>query len=252
MALRLLGISIVAVLAGLPRFSVAQAVPEQSAFAANLEVVDIPTATTLYGRMFHLNFRLFRGGGVLAKAMASFNNSLMLGLSLKADRVIGGGAVRFEDEPVQPLVKLRILSAPGSGLQLAMGYDGMASPETLDARMEESYIPDVSPPRGIYLSATKSLSFMSFHLRAHGGASVMQLRHFDSDRDINVFAGLDGALSEELSIGAEYDDILCRDGTVNAVVSYAWDVGLRMELDFLNLLKGMEAHHRALKILYTF
>lgn len=252
MVLRLPVLLLVAALTALPRLSVSQAAPEQSAFAANLEVADIPTASTLYGRMFHLNFRLFRGGGVLTKAMASFNNSLMLGLSLKADRVIGGGAVRFEDEPVQALVKLRVLSAPGSGLQLALGYDGMATTEVLEARTEEGYIPDVNPPRGIYCVATKSLNFLSFHLRAHGGASVMQLRHFDSDRDINVFAGLDGALSEELSIGAEYDDILCRDGTVNAVVSYAWDVGLRMELDFLNLMKGMDAHHRALKILYTF
>ncbi len=226
--------------------------PEQGAFAANLEIAEIPTASTLYGRMFHLNFRLFRGGGVLTKAMASFNNSLMLGLSLRADGVIGSGSVEFDEEPVQALAKIRLLSVPQSRLSLALGYDGMGSEDSLELRMEDRNLNQISPPRGVYAVASKGLRLLAFYLRGHAGASVMHFRHFDSERDINVFFGVDGALSEELSLGMEFDDVLCDGGAFNAAVSYAWDVGLRMELNFLNLFRGTEAHHRALKILYTF
>jgi hypothetical protein len=118
--------------------------------------------------------------------------------------------------------------------------------------MQDRNANEISPPRGVYVVASKGMRLLPFYLRGHAGASVMSFRRFDADRDINLFFAVDGALSEELSLGMEYDDVLCNDGAFNAAISYAWDVGLRMELNFLNLFRGTDAHHRALKILYTF
>ncbi len=228
---------------------------EQTAFAANLEVADVPTASTLYGRMFHFNFRFFQsvtegpGAGLLAKAMAAFNNSLMLGLSVRANNVIGSGSIDFDDEPVQALAKLKAISSPATKLDLAVGFDGMATEAQLEARRPGTYI---AMPRGLYVVATKQADFAAMHIRLHGGASMMRVSRFDADRDVNVFLAVDGALTEQLSLGMEYDDILTEDGTANASINYAWDVGLRMDLNLLNLFRGFDAHHRVLKILYTF
>jgi len=205
---------------------------EQSAFAANLEVSDIPTASTLYARMFHLNFRMFPAGGVLAKAAASFNNSLMLGVSFKANNVIGNGRVTFDDQPVQAQVRLRIINNQRNGLSAAVGYDGMGY--------------GVTREHGLYGVLGKDLDAAGFFLRAHAGLGVVKFR------DVDALAGISGALSEEFQLGIEYDDFLYEDGSANASVGYAWDVGLRIELDFKSLFRGTRNHYRVLKILYTF
>lgn len=222
---------------GFAPFAGAQA-PEQAAFASNLEVSDVPTAYTLYSRMFHLNFRMFRGGGILAKALASFNNSLMLGLSMGAGNVIGNGSVEFEEDPLQAVAKVKLLNLRKSEIVGAVGYDG------------QGY--DAARPRGLYGVVTKELQLSEIFLSVHGGAGMSRLKSYRSDDDTNIFAGVSAFLSEEVFVGAEYDDMLYNNGSVNIAVGYAWDVGLRIELDFKSLFQGKEAHHRVLKILYTF
>lgn len=212
--------------------------PEQSTFAPNLEVVDVPTASTLFARMFHMNFRAFRGGGIMMKATASFNNSLSLGLGLKANNVIGNGNVSFDDQPVAAVAKIGLIALPRLGLTTAIGYDGLAY--------------DVTRQKGVYGVVTKDLDAAGLVFRAHGGAGAVRFRNFNSKTDINVFAAVDAALSTEIFLGAEYDDMTWHHGSFNVAGGYAWDVGLRLELDFKSLFRGVKNHYRVLKILYTF
>ena len=97
---------------------------------------------------------------------------------------------------------------------------------------------------------------------------MIRFKHFKPDEDLNLFCGLSAALSEEFWLGIEYDDILHHEdpdrvglnrdnydsgyGSANVMVGYAWDVGLRLELDFKRLFRGVDKHYRVLKILYTF
>ncbi len=221
--------------------------PEQATFAPDLEVVDIPTAAVAYARMFGLNARMFRGGGIVAKGQASFNNSLQIGVGFKANNVIGSGKVLFDDQPEQvvaALVRLRIINLPGPRLQLAVGYDGMGY--------------DVTRKHGLYGVATKEIGLGGLIFRAHGGAGAVRFRSFNTRNDLNLFAGISAALSEEFRLGFEYDDMLRDDGIgkgyVNAGVAYAWDMGLRLELDCKGLFRGIgpTGYNRLLKILYTF
>jgi hypothetical protein len=114
---------------------------------------------------------------------------------------------------------------------------------------------------------TKDVSAGILTFRLHGGVGAVRFRNAKSDRDINAFCGLSGALSEDLHLGIEWDDMFYRsgaiassqgtrldvhDGSVNAMIGYSWDVGLRLELDFKNLLRGKDAYHRLFKVLYTF
>ena len=248
------------------------ATPEQTTFAPNLEIVDIPTASTLYARMFHLNFRAFPmmrevwsesdlleggGSGILLKGLASFNNSLSLGLALKANNIIGNGNIVFEegDEAIVAAVaKIKLFHLPGSDIRAAIGYDGMGY--------------EVTRKKGLYLVGSKDLAAGVFFFRAHLGAGAVQFRGFQADDHLNLFCGLSAALSEELFLGIEYDDMLRNDhddylskddpeysstyGSANAMIAYAWDVGLRLELGFKRLFRGMNDHYRVLKILYTF
>lgn len=231
------------------------ATPEATTFAPDLEVVDVPTASTLYARMFHLNFRTFpemapgeTGSGILLKGMASFNNSLSLGLAIKASNIIGSGSIRFEEDedPIAAVAKLKILSLPGASIQAALGYDGMGY--------------DVTRKKGLYLVASKDMSAGLFFFRAHLGLGAVRLRQFNVNDDLNLFFGLNAALSEELFLGFEYDDVLYKDdpndsssrGSANAMIGYAWDVGLRLEIGFKRLFRGVDKHYRVLKILYTF
>jgi len=219
--------------------------PEQETFAPNTEVADIPTAATLYARMFNLNFRAFQEGGIMAKATASFNNSLMFGIAVKANNVIGSGGVDFDREPVKALAKLKLLSLPPS-LTAAVGYDGMSYDRPRKGAE------DLTRQHGLYGVVSNDLAMAGLVLRAHAGAGAVRFKGFNSRQDLNAFLGLSGAVSEELTLGMEYDDMLYHQGSVNACVGYAWDVGLHLELDFKSLFRGVKNHHRLLKILYTF
>lgn len=221
--------------------------PEQATFAPELEVVDVPTASVAYARMFGLNVRMFRGGGIVTKATASFNNSLQLGVGFKADNVIGSGKVIFDDQPEQvvaALARLRFVNLPGPRIQIAAGYDGMGY--------------DLTRKHGLYGVLSKDMDLAGLVFRAHGGAGAVRFRGFNTRRDLNVFAGASAALSEEIRLGIEYDDMLYDDGLgkgyVNIGAAYAWDMGLRLELDLKGLFRGAGAngYHRVVKILYTF
>jgi len=246
--------------------------PEQAAFAPSIEVADVPTAQTLYARMFNLSTRIFPGdpalypgAGVVLKGMASFNNSLQLGVGFKANNVVGSGNVKFDEgqeQVVAALAKLRVLSVPAVGLQAAVGYDGMGY--------------GVTRKHGLYGVLSKDVSAGIMVFRLHAGAGTVRFRNARADRDVNVFAALSGALSEDLHLGLEWDDAIYNDrwsttptgstslsaltapdrlrdaGSMNAMIAYAWDVGLRLELDFKNLFRGAHAYYRVLKIQYTF
>lgn len=214
-------------------------------FTPALEVADSPTASTLFARMFHLNARFFRGGGIVTRASAAFNNSLQLGVAFKANNVVGGGRVVFDSQPEQvvaAIVKLKIVSLPASRLQLAAGYDGMAY--------------DLTRKRGIYGVLSKEMTPGDFVFRAHAGAGAVRFRSDPSASTpgplANAFAGVTGSLSEEIHLGIEYDDVLWQNGSFNAMVAYTWDVGLRLEVDFKSLFRGWPGHHRVMKIQYTF
>jgi hypothetical protein len=111
---------------------------------------------------------------------------------------------------------------------------------------------DLTRAHGFYGVLSNDLSLGNLVLRAHGGAGAIKFKGFKSSRDLNAFLGLSGALSEQLTLGIEYDDMLNDHGYVNACIGYAWDVGLRLELDFKSLFRGVQNSHRLLKILYTF
>lgn len=218
--------------------------PEQTAFAANLEVGDVPTASTLFARMFHLNVRMYEGGGILAKAAASFNNSLMLGLGVNADNVIGSGRVNFSDNPVQAVAKVKLFDPPGGRTAVALGYDGNAY--------------DATRQRGVYGVLSEQVGGAGLVARIHAGAGVLRFRNFAATRktdpgpDVNAFLGVSAALSEDVFLGAEWDDALWHDGSLNASIGYSWDVGLRLQLDFKDLVRKSSPSNRLLKILYTF
>ena len=236
--------------------------PEQTTFAPNLEIVDVPTASTLYARMFHLSFRAFPmmtermtegmtegmtgGSGILLKGLASFNNSLSLGVAVKANNIIGSGNIDFEEDedPVAAVAKLKLFTISAAKIQAALGYDGLGY--------------GVTRQKGLYLVTSKDMTAGLFYFRVHLGAGAIRLRSFNLDDDLNLFLGASAALSEELFLGFEYDDCLNQDegdsayGSANAMIGYAWDVGLRLELGFKRLFRGVDRHYRVLKILYTF
>jgi len=218
--------------------------PEENAFSANTEVLDIPTASTMYGRMFNLNLRMFRGGGLLLKGAASAKNTFIFGFSLMANNVIGSGNVTVPEDP-KVLLKLRIINDTKNGLQAAIGWD--------DSRY------DATRGRGVYAAVSKDLAVSGLYLTAHGGAGMTGLRDgFQVKNDLNMFAGLTGSFNEDFFLGLEYDDWAytnkaagIRNGSLNALVGFAWDVSLKLELGFKNLGRGSD-YNRILKIVYTF
>ncbi len=145
-----------------------------------------------------------------------------------------------------------MLSLQALAIQAAVGYDGMGY--------------DVTRKHGLYGVLTKDLDLAFLKFRLHGGAGTVRFRDARADRDVNLFFAASGALSEDLSLGVEWDDALYRgvagspqatkldmhNGSINAMIGYSWDVGLRLEVDCKNLLRGKNAYHRVVKILYTF
>ena len=231
--------------------------PEENAFSANTEVLDVPTASTMYGRMFSLNLRMFQNGGLLLKGAASAKNTFIFGFSLLANNVIGRSNVTIPEDP-KVLLKLRLFNDTKNGFQGAIGWD--------DSRYDT--ISEKGAPKteygtrgkGVYAVVSKDLNMSSFYLTAHGGLGVTGLRDgFKAEDDLNLFAGLTGSINEDFLVGLEYDDWLytskpskdIKNGSFNAMVGFAWDVSLKLELGFKNLGQGSYSN-RILKIVYTF
>ena len=218
--------------------------PETNAFSANTEVLDIPTASTMYGRMFNLNLRMFEGGGLLLKGTASAKDTFVFGFSLLANNVIGRGNITVPEDP-KVLLKLRIINDTRKGLSAALGWD--------DSRYA------FTRGRGVYAAVSKEADMSGFYLTWHGGAGMTGLRDgYKTKDDLNLFAGVTGSFNEDFFLGLEYDDWLytnkaagIKNGSLNAMIGFAWDVSLKLEMGFKNLGRG-SVYNRILKISYTF
>ena len=224
--------------------------PEENAFSANTEVLDIPTASTMFGRMFSLNLRMFQNGGLLLKGSASAKNTFIFGFSLLANKVIGSGNITVPEDP-KVILKLRLFNDTKNGFQGAIGWDD----SQYDNITKTTY---ATKGRGVYAVLSKDLNMSSFFLTAHGGLGVTGLRDgFQTKQDLNPFVGLTGSINEDFLVGLEYDDWLytnhpvIKNGSFNAMVGFAWDVSLKLELGFKNLGQGSYSN-RILKIVYTF
>ncbi|MFH0807880.1 MAG: hypothetical protein V2A57_05650 [Elusimicrobiota bacterium] len=93
-----------------------------SLFASTIKLVDTPTAGIIDYYSMNLNFRLYRGGGVIPRIDFGVFRKLNIGFSWDIDKLIGNE----NPQPRKPTLnlKFRIFDGSKSFPAIALGYDG--------------------------------------------------------------------------------------------------------------------------------
>ena len=137
---------------------------------------------------------------------------------------------------------------------IAFGFDSQGKETYIDS-LERFIIKS----RGIFVAASKNYSFLGF-LSLHGGVN-WSMEKKDGDKDMDVFAGIEKSIGDELSFLAEYDfgfndsHIVGQGkGYLNAGLRWSLANGLTLGFDLKNIVKNQQNvsfANRTLKVEYV-
>jgi len=185
------------------------------AFAASIKLVDTPTAAIVDYYSMDLNFRLYRGGGVIPQLSFGVFRRLNIGFSWDIDRLIG----TQDPEPRRPVLNLKFRLFDGSKNMpaIAIGYDGQGYIYNNGSGLYDYR------EKGVFLVTDTEI--FTANLMTHLGANV----NFTTENNRDVakvygFIGLDYTLADDetkiLGLIAEYDNLFhdMDDTRLNAAV----------------------------------
>lgn len=210
--------------------------------AATIEpryIIDTPTAGLLKRGAFSFELNFFQDGGVMFGLYAGALDRLTFGVSYGGVGIIGKGEVNMQ-KLSGVMVKYRLFDETEAMPAIAFGFDSQGKETYIDS-LERFTIKS----RGIFIAASKNYSFLGF-LSFHGGVN-WSMEKKDGDKDMDVFAGVEKSIGQELSLLAEYDFAFNDDhgsaygkgnGYLNAGVRWSLASGLTLGFDLKNIVKN--------------
>ena len=147
-------------------------VPVFAVQARNIELVDVPTASTLIKGEIRVDIKFYPGGGILNRFYVGFFDRFMMGGALNITNIVGTGDVEVVLPP-KFLGKIRITDDDGVVPAISLGYEG------------EGYF-DMDP-RGAFLAVTKEIELGQVFLQATGTIYTNEFQEFGSEIDSLVF-----------------------------------------------------------------
>jgi len=159
-----------------------------------LEAVDIPTADILDPKTFSTSFRFYSEGGITSRLILGPFKRFNLGISLDAQRVIGGN----DPHMIRPslFAKLRFFDGTDILPALALGYDNQGylyQDSTRDFLQKE---------KGLYFVG--SHEFLLPNMELHAGINFPRV---DESGTPFGFFGMTYKIVESFALLAEYDNI---------------------------------------------
>lgn len=225
--------------------------------AANIEpryIIDTPTAGLLKRGAFSLESNFFQDGGLMFGIYAGALDRLTFGISYGGVGVIGKSPATMQKLP-GVMIKYRLFDESQAMPAIAFGFDSQGKETYLDS-LERFTIKS----RGIFVAASKNYSLLGF-LSFHGGVN-WSMEKSDGDKDMDVFAGVEKSIGEELSFLLEYDfgfnDSQARalgqgKGYLNSGLRWSLANGLTLGFDLKNIVKNQKNvtfANRTLKVEY--
>lgn len=181
-----------------------------------IELVDVPSAHTLYRGDYSLGLRMLPDGGILAGLRVGVTPYLQVGVSYGAGNVVGRGDPDWNSR-VEFDIKLRLAEEQEFIPGLAAGYDSRGyGREVDDDGYEKASV-------GFFLSATKTLPFSEYWQLHFGVSRTLEEERVKPD----FFLGATARFSQEFSAVLEYQLGVDReDGSASAKTGYL-NAGLR-------------------------
>mgnify|MGYP006288255013 CR=1 FL=1 len=218
-------------------------------------LINTPTAGALARGSYATELRMMPEGGVLAGVGIGLTDRFMIGVSYGGTHIIGQDSVEWNPQPgVQ--VKYRFIEETYKLPAFAIGFNSQGYHRYIKERNRYTL-----KSTGFYAVASKNYQFLG-NLGLHVGINY-SLEN-ETDDDPNLFAGIDKAINEELSLMVEYDTaindnergdtaISRRRGYLNAAIRWTFAEKFHIELDMNNLLRNKERVDnisREIKIVY--
>ncbi len=225
--------------------------------ASNIEpryIIDTPTAGVLKRGAFSFESNFFQDGGVMFGLYAGALDRLTFGVSYGGVGIIGKNVVTMQKLP-GVMIKYRLFDETEAMPAIAFGFDSQGKETYIDT-LERFTIKS----RGIFVAGSKNYSFLGF-LSFHGGVN-WSMEKTDGDKDMDVYAGIEKSLGQELTVLAEYDFAFNDNhgnaygkgnGYLNAGIRWSLASGLTLGFDLKNIVKNQNNvtfANRTLKVEY--
>ncbi|MEW5798158.1 MAG: hypothetical protein AB1728_04040 [Bacteroidota bacterium] len=226
--------------------------------AANIEpryIIDTPTAGLLKRGAFSFESNFFQDGGVMFGLYAGALDRLTFGVSYGGVGIIGKNKVTTQKLP-GVMVKYRLIDETEVMPAIAFGFDSQGKETYIDS-LERFTIKS----KGIFIAGSKNYTMLGF-LSFHGGVN-WSMEKKDGDKDMNIFAGIEKSIGQELSFLAEYDFAFNDNhgqafgkgnGYLNAGLRWSLASGLTLGFDLKNIVKNQNNvtfANRTLKVEYV-
>ena len=202
-------------------------------------LVDIPTAGMLARGSFALDIDFYQEGGVLLGLSAGILDRLSFGVSYGGTKLIGADSPVMNQVPGVNL-KIRLIEENVDLPAVAIGFDSQGK----DGYLKEFDRYRIKSP-GVYAVASKNYLLAGF-FSIHGGVNY-SFEGSDSDRDPNVFMGIEKTLGPVVSLTLEYNfatndsdhrAISRGYGYVNAGIRWSVGAGLTLGVNLKDLTKN--------------
>lgn len=198
---------------------------------SDIDMIDLPTASTLDHYGFNFKTRLYSGGGMGLNLDFGVHERLSLGASIITDGLIGNASpIKMRSPEIN--VKFRVFDGGYYLPALALGYSGQGYFYDED---DKKYLED---ERGLFIVGSKEVLFPA--LFVHSGLNISD---FD-DNKVFGFLGLMYTVEERLGLMAEYDNLFHSDKQDRFNVGARLYVASKLNVDLSVRELGKSGHYK--------
>jgi len=195
------------------------------------EVIDSPTADVVEYSHYNLGFRLYGGGGVLAKMVFGVFKPINIGMSWDINQMIGPGSARIDTRPPTIFFKARVFAGGMMLPAVAVGYDGQGY-GGFDTPLTEKDKYQFRE-KGIFVTCTREYFIPG--LTASFGGNIYDF----GGENLFGFVGATYDLENKLILMGEYDNIHSKSfnrANIGATLLVAENINI--EVAGRNLFRG--------------
>jgi hypothetical protein len=202
-----------------------------------LSIIDMPTARILPPKAYRVSGIIMQESGILTQVNYGLTKNVNLGFSYSAMPLFGEG-----DPILQPLllfdVRVRLLSEKKKVPAIVLGVNSQGLGAWENKRRFEFNAP------GIFLSASKNISWEAGILSLHGGINYPIMPSAYSNTP-GAFVGVEQSFYKNVTIATEYSGtwnedpaFMNKNGLLNCAVKYSPFKGINLTIQARDLLES--------------
>ncbi len=202
-----------------------------------INLIDIPTATTILRGYYDIDFLAYGRGGIMTRISIGLTDRIMLGIIEDVDGAIGNHRPDWNIPGV--LIKLNLIYPEPDSLGLAIGYDSLLAGEY--GKVYNNQLSD-DLVYGFYIACSKPVILFKGEQFWHFGLRfpILPPAAREKGKNISLYTGLNIIINTELMIAGEIENIYINSGR-NRGSEIIYNLGLRYNFsEFLNIAVNLQ------------